>query len=170
MEPAFTVPGYTGRGTPIPPGFYNIAYYNLYLREGGTPLEGFPLHTPGTSLTATYGTFGDGRPRATSFGGEPPNHDGPCVTDPPAAEQPAPETGSVALATRVPTESGSTTREPRRAEPRDAAPAPAAAASKQGAGPDRVPPSYIATAATARALAQLRADLEALLDDLIRSA
>src|SRR6185369_14927897 len=34
--PSFTVPGYTARGTPIAPGFYNLAYYNWYLREGGT--------------------------------------------------------------------------------------------------------------------------------------
>ena len=67
MDPAFTVDGYTGRGTPIPPGFYNLAYYNQYLREGGTPLVGFPGLEPGASVMATYGTYGDGRVRATSF-------------------------------------------------------------------------------------------------------
>jgi hypothetical protein len=67
MDPAFTVDGYTGRGTPIPPGFYNLAYYNQYLREGGTPLVGFAALEPGASVTATYGTYGDGRVRATSF-------------------------------------------------------------------------------------------------------
>ena len=67
-NPAFTVPGYTTRGTPVPPGFYNLAYYNQYLAEGGTPLVGFEAHDPtkGT-LTDVYGTFGDGRERATSF-------------------------------------------------------------------------------------------------------
>lgn len=67
MDPAFTVPGYTGRGTPVPPGFYNLAYYNRYLREGGTPLEGFAALEDGHSIAETYGTFGDGRARATSF-------------------------------------------------------------------------------------------------------
>ena len=42
----YDVPGYTTRGTPIPPGFYNLAYYQRYLREGGTPLEGFPGWEP----------------------------------------------------------------------------------------------------------------------------
>ncbi len=65
--PSFTVPGYTARGTPIAPGFYNLAYYNWYLRDGGTPLPGFPLHEAGTTLTETYGSFGDGAERATSF-------------------------------------------------------------------------------------------------------
>ncbi len=72
MDPAFTVPGYTGRGTPVPPGFFNLAYYNRYLREGGTPLEGFPALEAGKSLMATYGTYGDGRARATSFVASPP--------------------------------------------------------------------------------------------------
>ena len=65
--PGFTVDGYTARGTPIPPGFYNLAYYNWYLREGGTPLEGFPQLADGATITQTYGKFGDGATRATSF-------------------------------------------------------------------------------------------------------
>ncbi len=65
--PGFTVEGYTARGTPVPPGFYNIAYYNWYLRDGGTPLEGFPQLADGATITETYGKFGDGATRATSF-------------------------------------------------------------------------------------------------------
>ena len=65
--PGFTVDGYTARGTPIPPGFYNLAYYNWYLRQGGTPLEGFPQLADGATITETYGKFGDGATRATSF-------------------------------------------------------------------------------------------------------
>jgi hypothetical protein len=65
--PAFTVDGYTARGTPVPPGFYNLAYYNWYLREGGTPLEGFPKLAEGATISETYGKFGDGTTRATSF-------------------------------------------------------------------------------------------------------
>jgi hypothetical protein len=65
--PSFVVSGYTGRGTPVPPGFYNIAYYNMYLEQGGTPLVGFPQWQDGSTLSATYGTFGDGAERATSY-------------------------------------------------------------------------------------------------------
>ncbi len=65
--PAFTVDGYTARGTPVPPGFYNLAYYNWYLRDGGTPLPGFPTLADGATITETYGKFGDGTERATSF-------------------------------------------------------------------------------------------------------
>ena len=65
--PSFVVSGYTGRGTPVPPGFYNIAYYNMYLEQGGTPLVGFPQMQDGSTLSATYGTFGDGATRATSY-------------------------------------------------------------------------------------------------------
>jgi hypothetical protein len=69
-EVPFTVPGYTGRGTPIPPGFYNLAYYNRYLAEGGTPLEGFDAYDAANgSLTDVYGSFGDGRTRAIAFNG-----------------------------------------------------------------------------------------------------
>ncbi len=79
-EPPFAVVGYTGRGTPIPPGFYNLAYYEMYLEQGGKPLLGFPAYHPedGT-LQEVYGTFGDGRPRATSFDEVAPEPSpGPC--------------------------------------------------------------------------------------------
>jgi hypothetical protein len=82
--PAFTVPGYTARGTPIPPGFYNLAYYNRYLREGGTPLEGFPLLADGATIAETYGRFGDGAVRATSFVTAPDAPDGECEHGPDA--------------------------------------------------------------------------------------
>jgi hypothetical protein len=65
--PGFTVDGYTARGTPVPPGFYNLAYYNWYLRDGGTPLPGFPALADGATITETYGKFGDNAERATSF-------------------------------------------------------------------------------------------------------
>ena len=66
--PAFIVPGYTARGTPVPPGFYNLAYYNRYLQEGGIPLEGFPQLAEGATIRETYGVFGDGATRAPRDG------------------------------------------------------------------------------------------------------
>jgi len=72
-DPPFRVVGYTGRGTPLPPGFYNLAYYNQYLAEGGTPLEGFPALDTDATIAATYGSFGDGRARATTFAVTPPD-------------------------------------------------------------------------------------------------
>ena len=82
-DPAFTVPGYTGREHPVPPGFYNIAYYQEYLAKGGTPLEGFPELDGGATLAATYGAFGDGRARATSFA---PTPEVPDAADPPPCD------------------------------------------------------------------------------------
>src|SRR5205085_7610346 len=85
---AFTVEGFTARGTPIPPGFYNLAYYNQYLRDGGTPLEGFPQLAAGATINETYGKFGDGATRATRFiaatpdGGDTPSSAPGTVTSP----------------------------------------------------------------------------------------
>jgi hypothetical protein len=93
--PPFTVPGYTGRGTPIPPGFYNLAYYNRYLAEGGAPLEGFDGYAASQgSLSEVYGSFGDGRARATSF--IPPPGPGEIASIP-DAEAPGATAGDVAV-------------------------------------------------------------------------
>jgi hypothetical protein len=138
--PPFTVPGYTGRGTPIPPGFYNLAYYNRYLAEGGTPIEGFDGYAASQgSLTEIYGSFGDGRARATSF--VPPPGPGEIASIPDAEAPGATGGGDVAVTrdadsivepaatsrAAAPTDADTVSDTPRAAEPpRAVEPAPAA--------------------------------------------
>ncbi len=164
--PSFVVSGYTGRGTPVPPGFYNLAYYNQYLQEGGTPLEGFPQFDDGSTLRATYGTFGDGAKRATSFLTG-------LVDD--TADQPA---AAAAVATAVVDDGRGATAAPATAPVRPgtaAAPAasplaaatPASATSAAATGTAEPPATPIATSDPA---ALLRTELAALLGDLLRSA
>jgi hypothetical protein len=177
--PAFTVPGYTARGTPIPPGFYNLAYYNRYLREGGTPLEGFPLLADGATIAETYGRFGDGAVRATSFVIAPDSPDDGC--------EHAGETAATIASGNPPTAPGNvrgpnTERidpanvpEPRTARSTVPSPAegPAAARSTTVASPRSTVTDATATAdevpiATRDRGATLRAEIAALLSDLLR--
>jgi hypothetical protein len=102
MDPPFRVVGYTGRGTPVPPGFYNLAYYNRYLAEGGTPLDGFPALDSGATIAATYGTFGDGRARATSFAVTPTDEMPGGCGDHPAAASTAASVATAAVAPDAP--------------------------------------------------------------------
>jgi len=177
--PSFVVSGYTGRGTPVPPGFYNIAYYNLYLQQGGTPLEGFPQMEDGSTLSATYGTFGDGATRATSFlTGHVDNS-----TDTPDAAAGA-DTAAAASAANALINAAAAA----------ASPAPAAAAAPAAASTDAATKIAAVSHATTSTLAGaagkpaattdpspqatttasgadlLRTELAALLGDLLRSA
>ena len=165
---AFTVPGYTVRGTPIPPGFYNLAYYNQYLREGGTPLVGFEAYDPANgSLTDVYGSFGDGRERATSFVGGLVNETTPAAStvsvasstaaSAPSEAAPAP-TAAEPAATVVPAAAPAPTA-PSGDTPATTAPAPTEALPADDA-------SLVAEAAN-RAV---RLALQNLLDDLLRLA
>lgn len=155
--PAFTVAGFTGRGTPIPPGFYNLAYYNRYLAEGGTPIEGFPGYTPEAgTLTDVYGAFGDGKARATSFplaiaaAAEP--------VEPPAAPATAPAVAAEPSAPAPVAATGDAGRV--------AASAGAAEPALASAPATEAPAAEVVLAATLRAA---RLSLQALLDDLLRA-
>ena len=176
--PSFVVSGYTGRGTPVPPGFYNIAYYNLYLQQGGTPLEGFPQMEDGSTLSATYGTFGDGATRATSFltGHVDDSTDTPAAAGADTAAAASAATALINAAAAA-------------ASPAPAAAAAPAAASKDAAtkiaAVSHATTSTLAVAAgtpaatadpspqattTASGADLLRTELAALLGDLLRSA
>lgn len=188
--PGFTVPGYTARGTPIAPGFYNLAYYNWYLRDGGTPLAGFPLHEAGATLTETYGSFGDGAERATSFvtaaggdgggdGGTPAPNAGAAtgaLAGAVAASSAVAAPATVASALVDAADDGDATA-PESVAPRTAASAAPAAASERAAteAPD---PARVASAAatgstlrgaTADLATLARTELAALLSDLLRA-
>jgi hypothetical protein len=148
--PPFTVPGYTGRGTPIPPGFYNLAYYNQYLAQGGTPIEGFDGYAASEgSLSEVYGTFGDGRARATSF--DPPGP-GEIASIPDADASGATGGGDVAITrdadsiiepaatsqAAAPVDADSVSDTPSAAEPRATEPAPAAQPSEEPTLPQAI--------------------------------
>jgi hypothetical protein len=189
---AFTVPGYTGRGTPIPPGFYNLAYYNAYLRAGGAPLEGFPEYAPEHgSIAAVYGTFGDGRARATAFEPAPPPVDAPeeppcddAAAHRPAGTELAPAAREIAEAPFAVAAADGARRAPARPAPPAGTPEPtpapahASPAARAGDAAASAPPEGDALRRAARALltedphralARVRADLEALLEDPTRA-
>lgn len=168
--PSFVVSGYTGRGTPVPPGFYNIAYYNLYLQQGGTPLEGFPQMEDGSTLSATYGTFGDGATRATSFlTGQVDDS-----TDTPEANAGADPVAAASAATALVNASAAAANPAAAATPaatKIAAVSHAATSTPAGASAPAATtdPSPDATT-TASGADLLRTELAALLGDLLRSA
>ncbi len=173
-NPAFTVPGYTTRGTPVPPGFYNLAYYNQYLAEGGTPLVGFDAHDPANgSLTDVYGSFGDGRERATSFVNGLIGAEG--ATPQAAATVVALETAAGSARAPIATEqaAASVAAEPTRA-PAPAAPDPArepVVPSASAATSNDTPTAIDArTLLTDTAQQAARLALQTLLDDLLSIA
>jgi len=176
--PSFVVSGYTGRGTPVPPGFYNIAYYNLYLQQGGTPLEGFPQMEDGSTLSATYGTFGDGATRATSFltGQVDDSSDTPeAGADTAAAASAATALINAAVAAASPAPAAAAAAPAAAAT--DAATKVAAASHAATSTPDGAASTPAATTdpspeatMTASGADLLRTELAALLGDLLRSA
>jgi hypothetical protein len=164
--PAFVVPGFTARGTPIPPGFYNIAYYNWYLREGGTPLDGFPQLEDGATLTETYGKFGDGAKRATSFvTGLQPEVDSQTANAAATAAMKSADTGGAAsvaaAATANSTRTATASSNAASDTSHDETPAAAAAGSVAGGG-------ATVSAPTTDLNAIVRAELTTLLRDLLR--
>ncbi len=183
MTGPFLVSGYTGRGTPIPPGFYNLAYYNMYLREGGTPLVGFPELEAGANITETYGTFGDGAKRATSYLTglvDTSTPDAPAATDAPAADAvtasaelaPAATPAATARATAASPTPASVIQAATKIATAAASGNETAAAAEAGApAPAAALPAATTVLASRDAAATLlRSELSALLADLLRSA
>ncbi|HEY2388632.1 MAG TPA: hypothetical protein VGK30_16875 [Candidatus Binatia bacterium] len=192
--PSFVVSGYTGRGTPVPPGFYNIAYYNMYLEQGGTPLVGFPQMEDGSTLSATYGTFGDGAERATSYltGFVDDTPDAPAPDTSAAAAQTASadtsttiasalaalvnaaaaKSGGSATETAASAATASDTAAPATTPPAAAAVTAVAAATTPAAAGGDTPGSTAAASSAPPASGSdlLRTELAALLNDLLRSA
>jgi hypothetical protein len=181
-RPPFTVPGFTPRGTPIPPGFYNLAYYNQYLAEGGTPLVGFPEYRPEVaSLAETYGQFGDGRERATSYvGGLVQPNDTTAVADAStrvAAETAPPPPAPASAAAAAPASANAPARTAPAAAPVQAAPATTSVATNvavtpavvEATGAERVVTNAETLLANATRDAA-RLALQSLLDDLLSRA
>ncbi|MBI3768966.1 MAG: hypothetical protein HY271_10795 [Deltaproteobacteria bacterium] len=180
-RPAFTVDGYTARGTPVPPGFYNLAYYNWYLRDGGTPLAGFSQLADGATISETYGTFGDGIERATSFvtaptaGGDDPGcasaAAGTAVADPATATTgvegvAAPSTPATSVATASARTGGAASTPSSSATA--ATSAPKAAAASDARSRTTIADAPATTPATNDLAAAVRIDLTTLLSDLLR--
>jgi hypothetical protein len=180
-RPAFTVDGYTARGTPVPPGFYNLAYYNWYLRDGGTPLGGFPQLADGATISETYGTFGDGAERATSFvsapaaGGDNPGcasaAAGTAVADAGPATtgvEGAPSTAATSVTSTLARAAAAVAAPASTATA--ATPAAKAAAASDASTGASIANAPVATPATNDLAAAVRAELTTLLSDLLREA
>ena len=182
--PGFTVDGYTGRGTPIPPGFYNLAYYNWYLRDGGTPLPGFPALEDGATITGTYGTFGDGRERATSFataagaGSASAGAIGTITSDAgsdAASAESAPQAAAAGVLAAPAAAARPTTAAPSAASAPETSAAVATKSVPSTSGPASTASAAAATGAAVSAPtndleATIRADLTSLLRDLLGAA